>query len=68
MQLNNYVQNKFSIYLTGFWKNHDTKTALIKMIVNCKAKLNNDHQVGVIYIDLSKGLDSLNHEFLVAKL
>ena len=26
------------------------------------------HKVGVIYMNLSKAFDSLNHEFLIAKL
>ena len=29
LQLNNYMQNKFSVYLTGFWKNHGTQHALL---------------------------------------
>ena len=32
LQLNNYMQNKFSVYLTGFRKNHGTQHALFKMI------------------------------------
>ena len=32
LQLNNCPQNKFSIFLTGFRKNHSTQQALIKMI------------------------------------
>ena len=32
LQLNNYMRNKFSIYLTGFWKNHGARQALLKMI------------------------------------
>ena len=34
LQLNNYMQNKFSIYLIGSWKNQGTQHALLKMIEN----------------------------------
>ena len=62
------MQNKFSIYLTCFWKDHETHHALLKMIETWKTKLKMGHKVGVIYIDLSKARDSLNHEWLIAKL
>ena len=62
------MQNKFSVYLTGFWKNHGTQHALLKMIETWKTKPNIGHKVGVIYVDLSKAFDSLNHELLSAKL
>ena len=54
LQLNNYMQNKFSIYLTGFRKNHGTQHALLKMTETWKTKLNMGHKVRVIYMDLSK--------------
>ena len=31
-QLNGYMQNKFSKYLTGFRKNHNTQNSLLRMI------------------------------------
>ena len=62
------MQNKFSIYLTGFRKNHGTQHTLLKMIETWKTKLNTGHKVGVIYMDLSKAFDSLRHELLIAKL
>ena len=62
------MQNKFSIYLTGFRKKHGTQHALLKMIETWKTKLNIGYKIGVIYMDLSKVFDSLNHELVIAKL
>ena len=60
------MQNKFSVYLTGFRKNHGTQHPLLKIIEAWKTKLIMGHKVGVIYMDLSKAFDSLNHELLIA--
>ena len=38
------------------------------MIETWKIKLNMGHKKGLIYIDLSKAFNSLNHELLIAKL
>ena len=40
-QLNDYMENEFSKYLTGFRKNHNTQNALLRMIEFWKTKLNN---------------------------
>ena len=62
------MQNKFSIYLTGFRKNDGTQHALLKMIETWKTKLSMGYKIGVIYMYLSKAFGSLNHELLIAKL
>ena len=62
------MQNKFSIYSTGFWKNHGTQDTLPKMIETWKTKLSMGHKIAAIYMDLSETFDSLNHELLIAKL
>ena len=48
------MENKFSMYLTGFWTNHGIQHALLKMIETLKTKLNMGHKIGVIYMNLSK--------------
>ena len=62
------MENKFSKYLTGFRKTHNTQNSLLRMIVAWKTKLNNESKVGVIIVDLSKTLDSLNHDLLFTEL
>ena len=59
------MQTSFSIYLTGFRKNHGTQHALLKMIETWKIKLNIGHKVGVVYMDLSNAFDSLNYKLLI---
>ena len=67
-QLNRYMQNKFSKYLTAFRKNHSTQNSLLRMIESWKVRLNNGSKVGVIIMNLSKAFDSLDHELLLEKL
>ena len=60
------MQNKFSICLKFNFLN--PQHAVLKMVETWKTKLNMGHKVGVIYIDLSKAFESLNHELIIAKL
>ena len=46
-QLDDYIENKLSKYLTGFHLNHKTQNSLLRTIKLCKAKLNNGPKVGV---------------------
>ena len=62
------MQNKFSKYLTGFRKNHNTQNSLLRMIESWKVRHNNGSKVGIMIMDLSKAFDSLNHELLPTKL
>ena len=50
--LNDYMESKFSKYLTDFCKNHNTKYSLLTMIESWKTKLNNGSKVGAIIMDL----------------
>ena len=59
------MQDKFSIYLTGSRKNHGTQHAVLKMIEAWKTKLNMGHKVGIIYMDIFKAFDRLNHALLI---
>ena len=67
-QRNEFMEIKFSKFLTSFRKIHNTQYALLRMIENWKTQLNKRQKTGVIIIDLSKAFDTLNHNLLVAKL
>ena len=53
-QLNDYIENKFSKYLTGFRKNHNTQNSLLRMIESWKVKLNNGSIIGIILMTYQK--------------
>ena len=59
-QLNDFIETKFSKFLTGFRKNHNAQNALLRMIENWKMQLNKRNRIGVIVMDLSKTFDTLN--------
>ena len=67
-QIDSFMKNKFSPYLCGFRKNHNAQYSLLKMIENWKKQLDNGEKVGVIFMDLSKAFDTINHSLLLAKL
>ena len=61
------METKFSEFLTGFWKNHNTQYALLRTTENWKTQLNKRKKIGVIIMDLSNAFGTLNHKLLVAK-
>ena len=68
-QINTYMIDKFSKYLTGFRKNHNTQHALLNMIENWKSNLNKGNIlfplfIGAIFMDLSKAFNTLDHSLL----
>ena len=63
------MKNKFSPYLCGFRKNPNAQYSLLKMIKNSEYRqLDNDEKVEVIFVNLSKAFDTINHSLLLAKL
>ena len=67
-QPNDYMENIFSKYLTGFRKDHNTQNSLLRMIESWEPKLNNELKIGVMIMCLLKAFDSLNYDLLLAKL
>ena len=64
-QIDSFMENKFLLYLCDFRKNHNAQHLLLKMIKNWKKQLDNDEEAGVIFIDLPKAFDTINHLLLL---
>ena len=67
-QINNHMQNKLSKYVTGFRKSHGTQHSLLIMFDKWKNVLDKGEYVCVLFMDLSKAFDTINHDLLLAKL
>ena len=62
------MTSKFSLFLCGFRKNHNSQYSLLKIIEVWKKNLDEGYEIAVILMDLSKGFDTINHSLFLAKL
>ena len=62
------MSNKLSTKLSGFCKNCNTQYCLNYMLQKWKIIIDKIKHVGAVFMDLSKTLDTINHDLLIAKL
>ena len=67
-KINIYMQDKLSKHVTGFRKSHGTRYSLITMLEKWKSVLGKGENIGVLFTDLSKAFNTINHDLLLAKL
>ena len=59
---------KHKLIIHGFFKNHSTTLALINLVDKIKDIMDNGKYALVIYLDLKKAFDTVNHDILLEKL
>ena len=67
-QIDHFMTSKFSPFLCGFRKNHNSQYSLLKMTEVWKKNLDKGNEIAVILINLSKVFDTINHSLLLASL
>ena len=67
-QINEYMNDKLSIFLCGFRKEMSAQNCLLFMVEKWRRHLDKYDKAGVLLTDLSKAFDCLWHDLLVAKL
>ena len=67
-QIDHFMTSKFSSFLCGFRKNHNSQYSLLKMVEVWKKNIDKGNEIAAILMDLSKAFDTINHSSLLAKL
>ena len=67
-QIETFMRNKLSNKLSGFRKDYNTQYCLTHMLEKRKNTLDKGKHVGAVFLDLSKGFNTINHDLLIAKL
>ena len=61
-QINSFMETKISKCVTAFRKPNDTQHPLIVMLHKWKKAVDKEENMSVIFMDLSKAFDTINHD------
>ena len=67
-QISQYINSFLTPYLFGYRKGFSTQQALLSLIEKWKIELDSKGCGGAVLMDLPKAFDTINHDFLIAKL
>ena len=67
-QINVYMENKLSKFITGFRKLHGTQHAMVTMLEKWRKALDKKEYICVLFMNLLKAFDTINHDLFLAKL
>ena len=67
-QMSQFFENIFWKYQCGLRKGLSAQQCLLAMLEKWKRSVDNSKMFGALLTDLSKTVDCLNHELLIAKL
>ena len=67
-QMSQFFENIFWKYQCGLWKGLSAQQCLLAMLEKWKRSVDNSKMFGALLTNLSKAVDCLDHELLIAKL
>ena len=67
-QLMPFIDNYLSVFLSAYRSSYSSQHVLIRLIEEWRQKLDSNHFVGVVLMDLSKAFDFIPYDLLMAKL
>ena len=67
-RITNYMRDKLNKSITGFRKSLGTQNSLVVMLEKWKRAIDKGECVSALFMDLSRTVDTINHDLTIAKL